>query len=175
MNTLLDFKEEDLILLSKFHDILKNYSEEFSNRLVEVILSKEETRKLIEGSGVLKDDERAKSLISKVSEFYLSIFSGDREEIKEWFSRIAKTHFKNLIPPEYVISLSSFIVDFTIEKLINNDFTSDELIKVNLALNHILNEGISLISYIFYKSLIKILGIRRDLLIKLAKYGAEKL
>ncbi len=138
MNTLLDFKEEDLILLSKFHDILKNYSEEFSNRLVEVILSKEETRKLIEESGVLKDDERAKSLISKVSEFYLSIFSGDREEIKEWFSRIAKTHFKNLIPPEYVISLSPFIiVDFTIEKLI-----------------------------IFYKSLIKILGIRRDLLIK---------
>ncbi len=147
MNTLLDFKEEDLILLSKFHDILKNYSEEFSNRLVEVILSKEETRKLMERSEVLKDDERARSLISKVSEFYLSIFSGDREEIKEWFSRIAKTHFKNLIPPEYVISLSPFIiVDFTIEKLI-----------------------------IFYKSLIKILGIRRDLLIRLAKYGTEKI
>ena len=100
----------------------------------------------MERSEVLKDDERARSLISKVSEFYLSIFSGDSETIAEWFLRIAKTHFKNLIPPEYVISLSSLIVDFTIEKLI-----------------------------IFYKSLIKILGIRRDLLIRLAKYGTEKI
>lgn len=175
VNSFLYLREDDIALLSKFYEILKEHSEEFSNRLVGKILSKEETKKLIERTGILESEDRTKKLILNVSEFYISMFKGDKEVVKKWFLRIAKVHFKNLVPPEYVISLSSFIVDFTVEKLVERNINSGELVKVSLALSRVLSEGVSIISYIFYESLIKILGIRRGLLIRLAKHGSEKL